>query len=300
MVSHWVWKIVVTLSMTRVKFLAILLGIAIAALAIFLVVRSDAALVFHPKGIIAHSELRLIITNVCLMLSVIVPTGILLLFTAWKYRSSNVENEYRPEKIVGTWGQIGLWAIPSVVIAVMVVITWNATHTLDPYRPLKSEKEPLRIQVVALDWKWLFIYPEQGIATVNFVQFPAGIPIRFELSADNSPMNSFWIPQLSGQIYTMTGMVTPLHIMADGPGEYSGKAVEINGEGYADMTFVAKSCSQADFDEWIRSVKSSPLRLTRAEYKDLSRRSVNRQVVLFSSVEENLFFNIVMTPMEPQ
>jgi len=285
--------------MTKVKFCTGLICIVIAILAIFLVLRSEYAVVFHPKGTIAHSELHLIITNVCLMLSVLVPTGIALLITAWKYRSTNVQNEYQPEQTVGIVGQIGLWVIPSIVIAVMIVITWDATHILDPYKPLKSETKPLTIQVVALDWKWLFLYPEQGIATVNFVQFPARTPIRFELSADNSPMNSFWIPQLSGQIYTMTGMVTPLHIMADGPGEYIGKAVEINGEGYADMTFVAKSCSTAEFDDWIRSVQQSSLKLTKEEYKHLSQRSINTSILLYSAVEKNLFHTIVMTPMEP-
>lgn len=286
--------------MARLKLLAAVLAVLCASCACFFVVSSDYAVVFHPKGIIASEELRLIITNVCLMLSVIIPTFILLLITAWKYRSTNRQHEYRPEHTVGMWGQLLLWAIPSVVIAIMAVHAWGATHDLSPYKPIKSEVKPLTIQVVALDWKWLFIYPEQGIASVNFFQFPAQTPIRFELSADNSPMNSFWIPQLSGQIYAMTGMITPLHIMADGPGEYSGKAAEINGEGYSDMTFVAKACSQEDFEAWVRYVQQSPLQLTVAEYDRLSKRSTDHPVLLYSSVEESLFHKIVMKPMELQ
>src|SRR5262249_6679452 len=144
-----------------------------------------------------------------------------------------------------------------LIIAPMAVITWRSAHELDPYKPLQSEARPLMIQVVALDWKWLFIYPEEGIATVNFIQFPVHTPIQFTLTADGSPMNSFWIPQLSGQIYSMTGMTTPLHIIADEPGEYAGRANELNGKGFADMHFVAKATSQSEFDEWVASVKGS-------------------------------------------
>lgn len=269
------------------------LAIIGAILAIFFVLKSERALLAHPKGIIAHRELDLIITNYLLMLIIVVPTLIVLFITAWKYRAKNTKAKYDPEHSHGKWGEIILWIIPASVIAVMAVITWNAAHELDPYKPLKSEIEPLRIQVVALDWKWLFIYPEQGIATVNFVQFPERTPIHFTLSADGSPMNSFWVPQLSGQIYAMTGMVTPLHIMADGPGEYTGRAAEINGAGFADMTFIAKSTKQSDFDDWVAYVKQSPLELTEHTYNEFAKPSRNNPITLYSHVEKNLFDKIV-------
>ena len=275
--------------MKRFKLILGLLAVGIALGAVFLVLTSDKALLTHPKGIVASSELHLITTNVLLMLSVIIPTFILLLVTAWKYSAKNTTSEYDPEYSLGVLGELMLWAVPTVVVAVMVVITWYATYKLDPYRPLKTEVKPLTIQVVALDWKWLFIYPEQEIATVNFVQFPARTPIRFELSADNSPMNSFWIPQLSGQIYTMTGMVTSLHLMADGPGEYAGRAAEINGQGFADMTFVAKSCSPSDFDDWVQHVKKSPLQLTESAYQELASRTKHTQREMYSYVDKKLF-----------
>ena len=139
--------------------------------------------------------------------------------TVW-YRAKKVSQESKEKKSYKVLIELILWVIPAMVVVVMGMITWDATHKLDPYKPLEGGKKPLVIQVVALSWKWLFIYPEQGIATVNFVQLPVGVPIRFELSADGSPMNSFWIPQLSGQIYAMTGMVTTLHVMANIPGEY--------------------------------------------------------------------------------
>ncbi|MGE5196276.1 MAG: ubiquinol oxidase subunit II [Anaerolineae bacterium] len=286
--------------MRKVKFAISLLALLSAALAIFFVLKSDRALLTHPKGIIARSELNLIILNYLLMLIIIIPTFILLFVTAWKYRAKNSKAKYDPDQSHGVFKELILWMIPSVVIAVMAVITWNAAHKLDPYQPLTSEVKPLTIQVVALDWKWLFIYPEQDIATVNFVQFPERTPIHFELSADGSPMNSFWIPQLSGQIYSMTGMTTQLHIMADEPGEYTGRAAEINGQGFADMTFVVKSASQSDFDDWIAYVKQSPLQLTDHTYNELAKPSQNNPIALYSSMEtKNLFNAIVMKYMHP-
>lgn len=276
------------------KFIISILAIIATALAIVFVLRSDHALLAHPKGIIAHKELHLIITNIFLMLIIIVPTFILLFVVAWKYRAKNEKATYDPEPSHKASKEVILWVIPAVIVVVMATITWNAAHELDPYQPLKSDIKPLTIQVVALDWKWLFIYPEQGIASVNVVHFPEGTPIHLELSADGSPMNSFWIPQLSGQIYAMTGMVTQLHIMADGPGVYAGRAAEINGSGFADMTFVAQSTSVSDFEDWVASVKESPLQLTRGTYKELAKSSKNNPIALYANVEKNLFQQIVM------
>jgi cytochrome o ubiquinol oxidase subunit II len=284
--------------MKRIKFVIGVLAILGAALAIFFVLRSDHALLTHPKGMIAQGELNLIITIIVLMLIIIVPTFIFLLTTAWKYQAKNSKAKYDPEhQSRGVFGELILWIIPAIIVVVMSVVTWNATHELDPYKPIESEVKPLTIQVVALDWKWLFIYPEQGIATVNFVQFPTRTPIHFKLAADGSPMNSFWIPQLSGQIYSMTGMITPLHIMADEHGEYTGRAAEINGAGFADMTFIAKSTSQSDFDDWVAHTKQSPLQLTDRIYNELSKCSKNNPMALYSYVEKDLFDKIVMKYM---
>jgi cytochrome o ubiquinol oxidase subunit II len=279
--------------MKRFKIAVSALALIGAGLAIFFVLKSDKALLAHPKGIIAHQELHLIIKNYLLMLIIVIPTLIFLFVTAWKYRAKNKKAKYDPDHSHGKWGEIILWMIPAVVVAIMAMITWDAAHELDPYKPLDSEVTPLRIQVVALDWKWLFIYPEQGIATVNFIQFPEHTPIDFELSADGSPMNSFWIPQLSGQIYAMTGMTTPLHIMASEPGEYTGRAAEINGEGFADMTFIAKATTRSDFEDWVARVKQSPLQLTARAYSEFAEPSKNNPIVLYSYVEKDLFHQIV-------
>ncbi len=281
------------------KFLIGILAISIAAIGIVTVLVSENALVVHPKGIIAQNELELIITNVILMLIIIIPTYILLFAIVWKYCIKNETANYDPDHSYGAIGELIMWGVPSIIVLVMAIVTWKATHELNPYKPLESEIKPLTVQVVALDWKWLFIYPEQGIATLNYLSIPERTPIHFKLSADGTPMNSFWIPQLSGQIYSMTGMTTQLYLMADGPGTYDGKAVEINGEGYADMTFKARSSSQKDFEDWIAQVKKSPLHLTQDIYDDLVKPSVNKSVILFSEVESNLYHKIIQKYMYP-
>lgn len=278
--------------MKKIKWTLGILALLSAALAIFFILGSEKALLTHPKGMIARSERDLLITNILLMLIVVVPTFIFLFVTLWKSRAKNAKSE-DPEQSQGVFRELILWIIPALVIAVMIVITWRATHQLDPYQPIESDVKPLTIQVVALDWKWLFIYPELGIATVNFVQFPARTPVHFALSADDSPMNSFWIPELSGQIYSMTGMVTSIHMMADRAGEYTGRAAEINGEGFADMTFIAKSVSQEDFESWIDQTKRSSLQLSYTAYNELAKRSKKNSIAHYSYVEPDLFDKIV-------
>ena len=282
---------------TKIQLVIGILAVLGMALAIRFVLSGEKALVVQPKGHPAQSELKLMSTNIWLMLTVVLPTFFFLLYTIWKHGFKSSKAKYDPEHSHGAFGEVLLWIIPSIVIAVMTVITWYATHELDPYKPLESDVKPLTIQVVALDWKWLFIYPEQGIAAVNFVQFPERTPIHFELAADNSPMNSFWIPELSGQIYSMTGMVTQLHVMAHEKGIYAGRAAEINGEGYADMTFTAVS---GDFENWVEQVKRSPQQLTAPVYQELTQPSINHPIALYSSVENNLFHQIVMKYMHPE
>ena len=267
------------------------------ALAIFFMFKGQTIQVFQPEGIIARQELNLILVNLTLMGIILIPTFVWLLSAIWKYRANNDKAQYEPEKTYGKFNQAIIWSIPSLIVLIMALHTWKETHHLDPYKRIESAEEELLIQVVALDWKWLFIYPKEAIVTVNFVQFPEKRPIRFELAADGSPMNSFWIPQLSGQIYCMTGMVTPLHIMADGVGMYPGRAAEINGEGYAQMTFVAKSTTQQDFDTWIDQVKSSPTQLNQQLYEELLTPSIDDPIKLFSGVKNDLFEMIVMKYM---
>lgn len=285
--------------MKKFKFPLIALGLVCVLFAIFYALTSEKTLVMNPKGLLARRELSLIHTNLLLMMIIMVPTWLWLFWTAWKYRADNPKAHFDPNHKPGWLGQTLQWGIPTVIIAIMAVVNWNEIKELDPYRPLASEEETLNIQVVALNWKWLFIYPEQQIASLNFVQFPVHRPVKFSLTADGSPMNSFWIPQLSGQIYSMTGMVTPLHIVAEEIGEYLGKAAEINGKGYASMTFTAKATSQSDFDAWVKAVKQSSLKLTDKAYNQLVEPSTDMPVRLYADVAENLFDDIVMKPMHP-
>jgi cytochrome o ubiquinol oxidase subunit 2 len=282
-----------------IKFLLGIFAVILGTIGITLVLSSENALVFKPKGIVAQQELDLIITNILLMLSIIIPTFLLLFIVIWRYCIRNKDAVYDPDHTFGWKGEALMWGVPALVVAVMSVITWDATHKLNPYTPLESDKEPLLIQVVAMDWKWLFIYPDQGIATLNSFHIPEKTPIHLRLAADGSPMNSFWIPQLSGQIYSMTGMSTQLYLMADGPGKYTGRAVEINGEGYAGMTFNAISTTQKEFEEWVTQVKKSPNSLTQEYYNELVKPSVNQSITYFSQVENNLYENLIHKYMYP-
>lgn len=255
--------------------------------------------VLNPKGLVAQKERDLIIIFMLLMSIIAISVFILTFLIVWKYRAGNSQAKYDPDSHHNSRLEILWWLLPAMVIFTLAVITWKSTHTLDPYLPLESDKKPITIQVVALRWKWLFIYPQQNIATVNFIQFPIATPINFELTADG-PMNSFWIPQLGGQIYAMAGMQTKRHLMTNEIGEFSGNAAEINGKGFAGMKFVAKASSQADFDSWVQNImKSTHPPLSKSEYENLARPSENNPVVFYASTEKNLYDSIIIKYMTP-
>ncbi len=249
-----------------------------------------------PHGPIARQERDLIITATVIMLVIVVPVYFSLFFFAIKYREGNKTVD-RSEKIKNNrFIQISWWVAPAIIIAIIAAITWKSTYKLDPYRPIVSRIEPIRIQVVALQWKWLFIYPEENIATVNFIQFPRGVPVSFELTSD-APMNSFWIPSLSGQIYAMTGMSTKLHLVADNIGDYPGLAAEINGIGFSGMKFVARSSTQEQYDLWVSEVRRDGKKLTGSYYEKLALPTINEAVAYFYPVEDDLYSNIIMKYM---
>lgn len=284
----------------KTKFLLGLLALVLFdAIGIYFVLSNENALVVHPQGIIAEGILTLILSNIFLMLLIILPTYILLFTIVWKFCLKNNPKDYDPHHSFGFMGNLLMWGLPTIIVIIMSVITWEATHRLNPYKPIESDVPPLHVQVVALDWKWLFIYPDLGIATLNYLHIPERTPIHFRLTADGSPMNSFWIPQLSGQIYSMTGMSTQLFVMANGIGEYRGRAVEINGEGYSDMTFPVKSTSQKDFDDWVQQVKASKDQLSEDSYKQLVAPSVNKSIIYFSDVDKDLYHKIIHKYMYP-
>ena len=254
--------------------------------------------VLNPKGIIADKQRNLIVLSSLLMLLVIIPVYILTAVFAWRYRATNKNAHYTPNWDHNPVFEVVWWAIPSTIILSLAIIAWISTHQLDPFKPLDSPTKPLTIQVVALEWKWLFIYPEQNIASVNYVQFPKDTPITFEITSD-APMNSFWIPQLGGQIYAMSGMVTQLHLQANAEGKFAGSSANLSGAGFAGMKFTAEAVSEDAFQKWVQTVKYTPTRLDLQEYKKLSQPSQNNPVAYYSSTEKDLQSTIVMKYMMP-
>lgn len=284
--------------------LTIFIALDVVFFAIIFSQTSGTALTFgnfallNPKGIIAQKELNVMVTATVLMLLIAIPVFILTFIIARKYRASNSRADYAPDWDQNSKLQIIWWAAPAIIIFLIAIVNWKSTHELDPYKPIESANEPLTIQVVALQWKWLFIYPEENIATINFIQFPASTPIQFQLTAD-APMNSFWIPQLGGQMYAMTGMSTELNLMASEIGEFRGSSAEISGTGFASMKFIAKASSHEDFKAWVASVKNSPKILDFSVYKELAKQDEKTPETFFSSVDEDLFNRIMMQFMAP-
>ncbi|WP_433738764.1 ubiquinol oxidase subunit II [Pseudomonas putida] len=246
----------------------------------------------NPKGQVGLDERNLIITATLLMLLVVVPVIVMTFLFAWKYRASNTSATYTPKWNHSTKIEIAVWAVPIMIIIALGYVTYKSTHALDPYKPLESDVKPVTIEVVALDWKWLFIYPEQGIATVNKIVFPAHTPINFKITSD-AVMNSFFIPALGGQIYAMAGMQTKLHLIANENAEMDGISANYSGAGFTGMKFKATATTQEEFDAWVNEVKKAPKKLEQAEYAALAKQSQNNPVELYSSVTPNLFQIIV-------
>jgi len=241
-----------------------------------------------PKGQVGLDERNLIITATLLMLLVVVPVIVMTFLFAWKYRASNQDAVYAPKWSHSTKIEIAVWAVPVLIIIALGYVTYKSTHALDPYKPLESDVKPITIEVVSMDWKWLFIYPEQGIATVNKLVFPANTPVNFKITSD-TVMNSFFIPGLGGQIYAMAGMQTKLHLISNQNAEYDGISANYSGAGFTGMKFKAIATSQADFDAWVSDVKKAPKQLEKAEYEALSKPSQNNPVELYASFTPNLF-----------
>jgi cytochrome o ubiquinol oxidase subunit 2 len=249
--------------------------------------------VLAAKGIIASQEAGLMVEATLLMLIVAVPVIGLLFFFAWRYRAGNKKAVYMPNWEHSKLDELIWWAIPIEVILVLGALIWSSTHLLDPYRPIDSTVAPITVQVVSLDWKWLFIYPAQGIATVNYLAIPEQTPVAFQLTSD-APMNAFWIPQLGGQEMAMPGMTTQLHLMANGVGTYIGMSSNFSGEGFAGMQFPVYSMTQTDFDAWAAHTKASTSTLTFASYKTLSEPSSYVAPAFYALGDSGLYTKILM------
>jgi len=217
----------------------------------------------------------------------------------WRYRASdNRKAKYTPDWDSHRLLELAWWAIPFIIISVLAVITWRSSHELDPFRALDSAKKPITIQVVALQWKWLFIYPDQHIATLNYVEFPEDTPVNFEITAD-APMNSFWIPSLGGQVYAMPGMKTQLHLISDHAGEYQGSSSNISGQGFAGMRFTAKAVAAADFADWAKKAEKSTTALDWIAYSNIAAPSQDLPATDYVLAEHDLFDKVVDKFMLP-
>ena len=263
------------------------------------------SVVMNPSGDIAVQQARLIVVSTALMLLIIVPVIVLIILFAWRYRKSNTAATYAPDWDHSTRLELVIWGAPLLIIIALGLITWISTHELDPYRPLQRldaarpismETKPLIVEVVALDWKWLFIYPEQGIATVNELVAPIDVPVRFKITA-STVMNSFFIPALAGQIYAMPGMQTTLNAVINKPGIYKGFSANYSGAGFSDMRFKFHGKDQAGFDAWVKSVKAGTVTgagtLDRSAYLELEKPSEREAVRHYSSVASDLYAAIL-------
>lgn len=276
-------------------FLLSLLALGIL-IALVLFTKSHTIAVLEPQGVIAWHEKNLIITATALMLLVVIPVFVFTYIFVKRYRADNPKGKYQQDFEQNKLIEASWWALPCIIIAILSVLTWKSSHQLDPFKPIESNVKPVCIQVVALQWKWLFLYPEEGIACVNFVHFPENTPINFEITAD-APMNSFWIPQLGGQVYAMAGMRTKLHLMASKVGNYRGCSANLSGKGFAGMNFIAKASSEQEFATWIQNNKGQNI-LSFNEYQNLAKPSENNKSAIYRLEDKNLFDRIVMACLE--
>jgi cytochrome o ubiquinol oxidase subunit 2 len=260
-----------------------------------------------PSGDIANQQSNLIIVSTLLMLLIIVPVIALTIIFAWRYRKNNSKATYTPDWDHSTRLELVIWGAPLLIIIALGLITWISTHQLDPYRPLSridaarpipANTKPLVVEVVALDWKWLFIYPEQGIATVNELVAPVDVPVRFKITA-STVMNSFYIPAMAGQIYSMPGMQTTLNAVINKPGVYEGFSANYSGAGFSDMRFKFHAKDAAGFDAWVKSVKSAGTSLDRTNYLDLEKPSEKVAVRHYGNVDADLFNAVVERCVAP-
>jgi cytochrome o ubiquinol oxidase subunit II len=277
----------------------LLLGLAGFAWLIKVLLQGNNVALFNPKGMIAHEQHGLTVLVVAIMLTIAVPALFLFYFTAWKYRESNTNATHDPSAGHSKFLNLSMWLIPSIFMVVLSTIMWSATHRLVPQKQIAGTARPVKIQVISTRWKWVFIYPELNIATVNFIQIPVNTPVQFDLTADESPMSSFWIPNLGGQLYTMTGMVNHLNLIAGTPGDYPGSSAEINGAGFAGMKFTARASQVEDFDQWVQDVRQSSDVLNAVEYEKLVVPSENHPAAFYSAADSDLYDKVLMKYMGP-
>jgi len=255
--------------------------------------------VLDPKGPIAAAERQILFNALGIMLAIVIPTILATLGVAAWFRASNKRARYLPDFEYSGRLEVLVWAIPAMTVILVGGVAWVGAHDLDPRKPMASTTKPINVQVVSLDWKWLFIYPEQGIATVNQLTIPVGTPVNFELTS-SGVMNSFFVPQLGSQIYTMAGMVTRLELQADHPGSYRGLSANFSGNGFADMRFSVDAVSAEDFARWVNAARNAGPVLDGSTYADLVKPSSAVAPFTYRAVAPDLFNDISSSPMQSE
>jgi cytochrome o ubiquinol oxidase subunit 2 len=252
--------------------------------------------VLDPKGPIAVAERQILFNSLGIMLAIVIPTILATFGVAYWFRSSNERARYQPEFRYSGRLEVLVWAIPAMTVLLVGGVAWVGAHDLDPRKAISAAAKPVTVQVVSLDWKWLFIYPEQGVASVNHLVVPAGTPISFELTS-SGVMNSFFVPQLGSQIYTMSGMVTHLQLQADHPGSYRGLSAQFSGDGFADMHFVVDATPDQQFQQWVASTRGNGPTLDAQSYADLAKPSEAVAPFTYGAVSPDLFNAITSSAM---
>src|SRR5215470_8676990 len=248
--------------------------------------------VLDPQGPIASAQRLLLINSTAIMLVVVIPVIVATLAFAWWYRSSNTHATRSLDESYEGRVEFVVWSIPALTVILLGGVIWIGSHELDPRAPIAAKSEPLRVDVVSLDWKWLFIYPDLGVAAVNQLVIPAETPVKFRLTSA-TVMNSFFVPQLGSQIYTMGGMITHLNLLADRPGEYPGFSANFSGDGFSEMRFTARAVPAGDFDAWVTQVRGAGSGLDEAAYAELAKPSVAVPPKTYRTVGPQLFERII-------
>ncbi|QBR72624.1 ubiquinol oxidase subunit II [Beijerinckiaceae bacterium] len=254
--------------------------------------------VLDPQGVVGIAEKTILIDSLAIMLAIVVPTIAATLAFAWWFRASNMRAHYLPDWAYSGRIEFIVWSIPLLVIMLLGGVAWIGSHDLDPAKPLASNTPPLEVQVVSLDWKWLFIYPNQGVASVNRLVVPAGAPIHFSLTSA-SVMNAFFVPQLGSMIYTMNGMTTQLNLQADTPGTYRGLSSHYSGDGFSDMHFEVLAMPAERFAAWIAATRNTGPTLDPGSYTALARQSMDISPFTFGAADPELFQKVVTQKLPP-
>jgi cytochrome o ubiquinol oxidase subunit II len=254
--------------------------------------------VLDPKGPVTLAERQILFNATGIMLAIVIPVAAATLGVAFWFRASNKRSRYRPNFVYSGRIEMLIWSIPLMTVLLVGTVAWIGAYDLDPPKPIASSTKPLKIQVVSLDWKWLFIYPEQGVASVNHLTIPAGTPVSFELTS-SGVMNSFFVPQLAGQIYTMAGMMTRLNLRADHLGTYRGMSANYSGAGFADMVFKVDAVAPDSFAKWVEATRSAGPVLDTQAYAALVKPSRAVAPFTYRSAASGLFTGILSAAMQP-